>query len=177
MEELQEQTTSTTTTIIEPKIEPMTRLEDLPSLDELKRSETEVIVKTEPQIQGLKKVEQTFATEDKVFKRKEDEKKVFLKRRLKIVTGVYIGVLTLLLGFVGVNLATLVILNKDINSNTNTIQVESARIEMIEGATELPTDPTSAITISLNEPRDYGDDKKELTFLDKITIMFRTLFT
>ena len=176
MEELQEQTTTSTTTVIEPRIDPMTRLEDLPSLEDLKRSETEVFVKAEPELKGLQKVEQNIATEDKVFKRKEDEKKTFLKRRLKIVASVYVGVLTLLLGFVVVNLATLAILNKDIGSNTNTIQVESARVEMIEGATELPTDPATAITISLNEPRDYGDDKKDLTFLDKITILFRNLF-
>ena len=176
MEEFQEEITSNTT-VIEPKIEPMTRLEDLPTLEELKRSETEIIVKKEPEIEGLKKVEQSFATEDKIFKRKEDEMKIFYKRRLKILTSVYISVLTLLLGFVGFNLITLAILNKDINSNTNTIQVEAARIEMIEGATELPVDPSSAVTISLNEPRDYGDDEKELTFLDKLTIMIRTLFT
>ena len=177
MEEIQEQIASNTATLIEPKVEHVTRLEDLPSLDELKRSEIDVVVKKDPEIQGLKKVESTLAAENRVFKRKENEEKVFYKRRLKLVTGVYLSVLALMFSFVVINLVTLAIMNRDINSNANTIQVESARIEMIEGATEIPTDPSSAITISVNEPRDYGDDDKELTFLDKLTIMFRTLFT
>ena len=32
------------------------------------------------------------------------------------------------------------------------------------------------IEISLNEPRDYSDDIEELTFLDKMTILFRNIF-
>ena len=44
-----------------------------------------------------------------------------------------------------------------------------------ENATsELPT--KGEFQRSLNEPREYSEDKKELTWLDKITILFRNIF-
>lgn len=171
---LEAQSTTTTATITEPSIDRTTRLEDLPSIDDLVRSENEVA--TKPEIKGLKAVEPNLATENMTFKRKADERKTFLKKRQKLVTAIYIGVATLLLGFVLINVATLAILNKDINSNTATIQAESGKVEIYENDAATPDDPTGMLEISLNEPRDYGADKKELTFLDKITIVFRNIF-
>ena len=171
---LQAETSTTTETITEPVVE-KTRLTDLPSLEDFYKSEQEVDTST-PEIKGLKRVEPNLATENMTFKRKEDEKKTFLKKRLKLVTAVYIGVLTLLLGFVCINIATLAILNRDINSNTATIQAESGKVEIYENNAIDPEAPLGTIEISLNEPRDYGDDKKELTFLDKVTILFRNIF-
>lgn len=170
---LQAETSIATETITEPSVE-KTRL-DLPSIEDLLKSEQEVATSI-PDIKGLKRVEPNLATEDKTFKRKEDEKKTFLKRRLKLVTAIYIGVLSLLLSFVGINIATLAILNRDINTNTATIQAESGKVEIYENNAVDPEAPIGTIEISLNEPRDYGDDNKELTFLDKITILFRNIF-
>ncbi len=175
MDELQRElaptASTTTTTIVEPSID-TTRLADLPSLEELTRSENEVVNK--PEIKGFKSVVSAPISEDRTFKRKADEKKVFLKKRQKLVTAVYISVASLLLAFVGINIATLAILNKDINTNANTIQIESVRVE--NAPKSETSDTPTFMEISLNEPRDYGDDNKELTFLDKVTILFRNIF-
>ncbi len=176
-EEPQVQNESSTITSTQPSVENVseTRLQNLPSLDDLKRSEVE-IVKPKAEIKGLKSVEQETLVENKTFKRKEDETRAFYKKRFKVLTSVYVTVLVLLLGFVGVNISTLAILNKDINSNTATIQAETEKVEFYESQADMPSEPKGSIQISLNEPRDYGDDEKELTFLDKITIIFRNLF-
>ena len=82
----------------------------------------------------------------------------------------------LLLGFVITNIATLAILNKNIITNTETIQ--SAQQELVVEETLHPElDKQPEYQISLNEPRDYSEDKKELTWLDKITILFRNIFS
>ena len=150
-----------------------TSLDNFPRLEDLIKSEKEIKTKTE--IQGVTKVEPNVKTEDRVFTRKTDEKKTYIKRRLKTITGVYISVVTLLLAFVGVNIATLAILNKDINSATNTIKSQTEVVTYIENSAT-PSTPAGEYQISLNEPRDYSEDKKELTFLDKITILFRNIF-
>ena len=94
-----------------------------------------------------------------------------------MATAVYICVAVLLFGFVIFNTATLAILDRGINSNTNTINTESEIVKVLEDNAEIPSDPTlPPIEISLNEPRDYSDDTEELTFLDKITILFRNIF-
>jgi len=173
-QELEKQTQTLTATETEVKADFSSGLEDLPRIEELLKSEKEI--KTEKKLEGLTAVEQQTSAADLAFARAEDTKKVKVKRRLKIVTGVYSIVVSLLLAFVGVNLVTLVGLNKDINSNTETINSKIDQVEIFEGQTPSTTDPTGEFTISLNEPRDYSNDTKELTFFDKITILFRNLF-
>lgn len=151
------------------------RLEDLPRLEDLLRSEKEV--KSPPELKGLKLVDNNTLEENKTFKSKEDEKKLIVRKRVKLLTGVYISIVALLLSFVGINIATLTIMNRDINNNANTIQGQSEQIIDIyqDGLTDV-SDPTTSIEVSLNPPRDYGDDKQELTFFDKLTILFRNFF-
>ena len=177
-EELQPEleTNSDVETITEAQvsIEPEKKLDDLPRLEDLLKSETEV--KTQKEIEGVTKVEANVKSQDRIFARKADEKKVYIKRRLKTVTGVYTTVVTLLLAFVGVNIVTLAMLNKDIKSSTDTINKSTEQVRVLEenATSELPT--KGEFQISLNEPRDYSEDKKELTWLDKITILFRNIF-
>ena len=169
--ELQNETQTQTITSEDVK----TELDSLPRLEDLLKSEKEVSVKQE--IKGVTNIDAEIKTEDRVFAKKQDKRKALVKTRLKIVTGVYIAVASLLFAFVGVNIATLVILNKDITNNANTIQAESYIAEQLESSASQPLDSAGApIEISLNEPRDYSDDKKELTFLDKLTILFRNIF-
>lgn len=151
------------------------KLEDLPRLEDLLRSEKEV--KPAPVLKGLKRVENNTLEENKTFKSKDDEKKQIVRKRVKLFTGIYISIVALLLSFVGVNIATLTIMNRDINNNANTIQGQSEQIIDIyqDGLTDV-TDPSTSIEVSLNPPRDYGDDKQELTFFDKLTILFRNFF-
>ena len=173
-EELEKQQSISVQTEQETSVEKETEktLEAFPRIEDLRKSEQDVKVKT--QIDGVTQVEQKTQTRDMVFKKKSDEKKVYIKKRLKIVTSVYATVVTLLLAFVGVNIATLAILNKSVNTNTETIQSQQAQVEVLE---KNPAgESLGDIQISLNEPRDYSDDKKDLTFLDKITILFRNLF-
>ena len=151
-----------------------TRLDDLPRLEDLLKSETDV--KPVQELKGLKKVENNTIEENKTFKSKEDEKKTVVKRRVKLMTGVYIAVVALLLGFVGINIATLTMMNRDINNNANTIQSQSQQIDIYEGLSPDIGDPSSTIEVSVNPPRDYGDDDQELTFFDKMTILFRNIF-
>jgi hypothetical protein len=128
-------------------------------------------------LQGLKQVENSAAIETKTFTRKEDEHKSFVKKRLKVLTGVYTAVACLLFGFVCFNAITLAILNRNINNNTETIQGEMAKItEVLPGAEEDAVLSNEPIEITLNTARDYSDDEKELTFLDKFTILFKNLF-
>ncbi len=176
MEELQTElnTEQSTETVVETKAE--TRLSDLPRLEDLLKSEKEVKQKTE--IKGLEKASGELLAEDKTFAKKKDEKKVFIKRRLKIVTGVYVAVASLLLAFAGVNIATLA--TQGGNSHTNDIAITQLMGEVENASGDIGEDlvnpDVAPFTISLNEPRDYSDDKKELTFLDKITILFRNIF-
>ena len=151
------------------------RFEDLPRLEDLLKSEKEI--KSNQELKGLKQVEEKTLPEDKPFTMKQDEKKTFVKKRIKIFTGVYIAVAALLLTFVGINIATLTIMDRDINSNANTIQSQSQIVDMYEEFNTPNADPAGTIEISLNEPRDYSDDTKELTFFDKLTILFRNIFS
>lgn len=150
-------------------------LSDLPRIEDLIKSEKEV--KTAPKIEGVTDIESQTKTENRIFAKKEDKKKVYLKKRVKIATGVYVAVATLLLAFVGVNLFTLTMLDKDLSKTTNTITTQQQLLNNELKNYTPPTDATGApIEISLNPPRDYQDDNKELTFLDKLTIIFRSLF-
>ncbi len=175
MEELEKQTQTEITTEIEQETKPELKLDDFPNFQDLVKSEQEI--KSERKLQGLTSAESNQTLEDRPFARKEDERKKFVKKRVKLVTGVYIAVATLMLAFVGVNIGTLAVLNKKINDSTKTIQAESTVLDMaIENDTpdESLTQPT--IEITLNQPRDYYDDNQSLTLLDKITILFRNLF-
>ena len=148
-------------------------LDSLPSIEQLKKSEQEV--KVNAQIEGVTNLEPQTKAQDRVFKLKKDERKVYFKKRLKIVTAVYSTVVALLLGFVITNVATLAMLDKDISANTKTIQSQQQQVEVLK---ENPAgESLGDFQISINEPRDYSEDKKELTWLDKVTILFRNLFS
>ena len=115
--------------------------------------------------------------ENKTFARKSDKKREFIKKRIKLVTIVYSCVLALMVAFAGVNLFTMLSTQKDITKSKDIVKTQTEQIAQLEQSlpgTEIATDTTM---ITLNEPRDYNDDKKELTFLDKITILFRSIFS
>jgi len=173
-QELEREAQVATAVETEAKADFTSGLEDLPRLEDLLKSEKEV--KTENKIEGLTAVEPQTSIHDRTFARKEDKKKIMVKRRLKTITAVYGVVVSLLLAFVGINLFTLISLNKDITSNTATMQAQNEVIQVFENNAPTPEAPAGSFEISLNEPRDYADDKEELTMFDKITILFRNLF-
>ena len=150
-----------------------TSLDSLPRLEDLLKSEKEV--QPAKELEGVTEVEKTTFFEQNPFAKKEDKKAPLLKKRVKIVTGVFASVITLLLAFVGVSTFTLASLHKQINTNTETIQTQQQELTDLVNTVN-PADPASVLEVTLNEPRDYYDDKKELTILDKLTIMFRSLF-
>lgn len=146
--------------------------DDMPKLEDLLKSEQEL--KSAAELKGLKQVEDDTVQEYKTFTRKEDEKKVFVKKRLKLLTGVYVAVLSLLLLFVGANAITLINTNREINNRTIEIQREEGVVQGLEqGANDVGT---PMLDITLNEPRDYNDDTRGLSFMDKLIILFRNLF-
>lgn len=171
--EKQESVSIQTETVTSVETDTQKTLETLPRLEDLMKSEKEVKAKAE--IQGVTQVEQKTQTQDRVFTKKSDEKKVHLKKRVKILTAVYTTVVVLLLAFVITNIATLAVLNKKINTNTDTIQSTQQQVLVEQAKPEAGTE-IGNYQISLNEPRDYSEDKQELTFLDKLTILFRNLF-
>ncbi len=177
MEQEEEKITSTITKVEqESETTNENLLESLPRLEDLLKSEQEV--SKAPELKGLERVQDATLSENKVFKRKEDEKKAFVKRRVKLLTGVYITVAALLFTFVGINAVTQALLTRDINSNANTIQSKSEQVVIFENMEGQPNTPSGdPINVTLNEPRDYSDDTKELTFMDKLTILFRNLFS
>lgn len=174
--ERQKETSANTITENEPEVKqtPETRLDDLPRWEDLLKSEQEL--RPAPELKGLKKVENDTIEEDKTFTKKQDEKNILVRRRVKILTSIYIAVASLLLTFVGVNAVTLTMFSRDINSNANTIQSKSEQVEFGENRIDTPQMPSDSIEVSLNPPRDYGDDSRELTFFDKLTILFRNIF-
>ena len=99
MEELEKQTQTEITTEIEQETKPELKLDDFPNFQDLVKSEQEI--KSERKLQGLTSAEPNQTLEDRPFARKEDERKKFVKKRVKLVTGVYIAVATLMLAFVG----------------------------------------------------------------------------
>ncbi len=162
-------------TDIEPSEKQDIALDNLPRLEDLIKSEQEV--KSETKLQGLTNAETNQLLEDRQFTRKEDEHKKFVKKRLKLVTGIYIAIATLMLGFVGANIATQAILHKKITDNTNTIKSEQNVIDIMKDNDTPDGELTGEkITITLNQPRDYNDDNHTLTIFDKLTILFRNLF-
>lgn len=177
MEEKEFETVTKTQIATEQETKTEDLLGDLPRLEDLLKSEKEIKSTAGTELKGLKNVEPDSVEQNRTFQSKQDEKKAFVKKRLKLATAIYICVAVLLFGFVIFNTATLAILDRGINSNTNTINTESEIVKVLEDNAEIPSDPTlPPIEISLNEPRDYSDDTEELTFLDKITILFRNIF-
>lgn len=177
MEELQpEQEVNTNTEVqteTNQEIETKSSLGSFLNIEDLIKSEKEV--KTTQEIKGLMQIESETQFENKEFAKKKDEKKSYAKKRLKIVTGVYIAVITMLLAFVGVNAVTLAILSKDATNNANTIQAKQEVIQHIDKP-ELGV-PSEDFPINITAPpRDYNDDNKELSFWDKVTIVFKNLF-
>lgn len=171
--ELQNETSIETEVVQETATE--TSLDNLPRLEDMLKSEKEI--KQAKKIEGLQKASANDLIEEKTFAKKTDKKKPLMKKRLKIITGVYLGIVTLLLTFVGVNVGTLIALNKQTTDSLNTMQAESQVVEVLRPEHTAPADPTEPpFVVSINEPRDYNDDKKDLTFFDKITILFRNLF-
>ena len=176
MEELERQTQTETTTAVEQETDTKINLDDLTNFQDFVKSEQEI--KSERKLQGLTAAEPAQAIEDRPFARKEDEHKKFVKKRVKLVTGIYIAIATLLLSFVGVNIGTLVALNKKIDNNVKTIQSEQEKIELVKRSDVPDADLTGkGISITLNQPRDYNDDNHSLNLLDKLTILFRSLFS
>lgn len=149
-----------------------TNLESLPRLEDLLKSEKQV--KTNKEIKGLTQVKTSFSAKEQEFAKKKDEKKANTKRRIKTITGVYVAVASLLAIFAGVNVITLAILNKQATTNLDTIQNKQDQVEKI--VTEAPSAEGDINLILGTPPRDYDDDKQELTFLDKISILFRGIF-
>ncbi len=148
-------------------------LESLPRLEELLKSEKQIKAKSE--IKGLTQMKTFSQSSEREFAKKKDEKSANVKRRIKTITGVYVAVASLLAVFAVVNVITLAILNKQVTTNTDTIQSKQQVVENIMQET-----PTAGEDIQLpiigTPPRDYDDDNKELTFLDKISILFRGIF-
>ena len=174
-EELEKEESVNVQTVTETSAETETNqaLDSLPRIEDLRKSEQEVNINTK--IEGVKQVEQRTKPQDRIFTKKTDEKKVYIKKRLKIVTAVYSTVVALLLAFVITNIATLAILDNRIESNTKTIK--SQKDEIVKVLEENPNvTPGEGFQISLNEPRVYSEYKQELTYLDKLTILFRNLF-
>ena len=173
MAESATQTATQTETQKETKVG-LESLNDLPRIEDLLRSEKEI--KPAPEIKGLKKVENATASENKTFALKKDENKAYVKKRVKVLTSVYITVAALLFVFVFSNAITMAVLSNTKNSNADTIQNEANRVADMQ--THQPQEETAAgsFVYSINEPRDYSDDTKELTFFDKLSILFRNLF-
>lgn len=158
---------------IDPKTE--TRFDDMPNLEDLLKSEKEIKTEVNQTPQGLQQVKQNEKPADKIFTRKEDEKRAFVKHRVKLFTTIYAIVCVLLLGFIGVNTATLVTKNRDINSQTNTMQ--QGRTYLVDkNLTDNEEDNVLESYITTNVPRDYGDEDTDLSFFDRVTILFRSLF-
>jgi len=168
-----EQKVNTQTITSETKQEE-TSLDNLPRLEDLLKSEKEVTLAK--QIEGVTEVEKTTFFEQNPFAKKEDKKAPLLKKRVKIVTGVFATALTLLLAFVGFSTFTLIKLQKQVNTNTETIQSQQEVLNNLENTVN-PSDPATGLEVTLNPPRNYDDDKKDLTILDKLTIVFRSLFS
>lgn len=158
---------------IKSSVTTQTNLNSLPRLEDLLKSEKQV--KTNNEIKGLTHVKSLSKSSEKEFAKKKDEKSANVKRRIKTITGVYVAVVSLLAVFVGVNAITLALLNKQVTTNTDTIQSKQQVVESVMQET-----PTAGQDIQLpiigTPPRDYDDDNKELTFLDKISILFRGIF-
>lgn len=144
----------------------------VPQIEQFRKSEMEF--KTKRELQGVTEVNEALQTEAKEFTKKQDKVKQNVGVRAKVIKGVYFSVLSMLLVLVGANAITLALLANTSNKNTETIQAKQDEVaEYVLSGEEIP----DALPITLNEPRDYNDDNKELTFWDKVTILFRNIFS
>jgi len=175
-QELEQEIKVETLTQTEVKTEEKVGLESLPRLEDLLKTEKEIKTQQKTEIEGLTDVKTENTMQDRAFARVADEKKVFVKKRIKTITTVYSIAVSLLLAFVGVNLVTFVQKNKEINANTEIIKQQTEVVETHQPQSPPSTNPKGQFEISLNEPRDYSDDDQDLSMLDKITILFRNLF-
>ena len=148
------------------------KLANLPRREDLVKSEQEVRVETK--IEGVEEVD-TDVEVNRTFAKKSDQRRAFMKKRLKVITGVYISVVAMLLAFVGVNIVTLATMSGIVNTNTNTIATKEGQLSA-ENKGEILDPDGLPLEIILNPPRDYSDDTQPLTFFDKISILFRNLF-
>lgn len=144
----------------------------MPNIESFRKSEMAFQTKTE--LKGVTQVDNEFNSEVREFTKKQDTAKQKAGVRAKVIKTVYFTTLTLLFVLVCVNAITLAVLVNTSNTNTDTIKSKQETVnEYVLKEGELP-DP---LPITLNEPRDYDDDNKELTFWDKITILFRNIFS
>lgn len=173
-EKEQSQNFSTTTETVQ-EIKKEQSVEDFPRWEDVRKSEKEVKYNTK--LEGVTEAENDDNFFERPIEKKKDAKTRLYKRRLKILTGVYLTILSLLGVFAITNLVTLIKMDKQISSNTETIRSKSYVLTEIEKTATEPTEPSQIVELHLNEPRDYKDDKKELTFLDKLTIIFRNIFS
>lgn len=150
-------------------------LDSLPRLEDLLKSEK--TVKPAQKLEGVTEVEKTTFFEQVPFTKKEDKRAPLFKKRIKIVSSVLVSTITLLLAFVGVSTFTLIKHQKEVNANTETINtVLKPELEKLQNSVGVGNS-SGEFEITLNPPRDYDDDQKELTILDKLTIIFRSIFS
>ena len=102
----------------------------MPRIEELRRSEQDVKVNTE--VQGTTQVRQKTQVKDFIFKKKSDKRKIYFKKRLKIVTAVYTIAIILLSSFAIANVVTLANLEKSVTTNTETIQSAQQQVEILK---------------------------------------------
>ena len=102
-EEFEAQESSSIQTETITNVETKSAFDSLPRIEDLRKSEQDVKINT--QVEGTTQVEQKTQVKDRFFTRKTDEKKVYYKKRIKILTAVYTSVVVLLLGFVISNVA------------------------------------------------------------------------
>lgn len=150
------------------------KLNTFSNLEEMRKSETEVKTFTNNDTKIDTKT--SPLAKDKVFARKEDKKKALYKRRAKILTTVYASVCAMLLAFVGINIATMVKMSTQMQTNTETITRKETELAELKEIVVENEATNGGFYISLNEPRDYSDDVKQLTFWDKVTIVFKNIF-
>ena len=150
-------------------------LDNFPRLEDLLKSEK--TVKQSQKLEGVVEVEKTTFFEKVPFTKKEDKRAPLFKKRIKIVSTVLVSTITLLLAFVGVSTFTLIKQQKAVSANTETInKVLKPELEKLQNSVNA-NNPSGSFEITLNPPRNYDDDKKELTILDKLTIIFRSIFS
>ena len=163
-----------TQTVASEQVKEESSLDNLPRLEDLLNSEK--TVKPAKQLEGVTEVEKTTFFEQVPFTKKEDKRAPLFKKRVKIVSSVLVSTVLMLLAFVGVSTFTLASLHKEVHTNTQTIQSQQEVLNNLKNSVNT-NDPSGMLEITLNEPRDYSDDKKELSILDKLTIVFRSIFS
>ncbi len=104
------------------------QLDNLPRFEDISKSET--ITQTNIDIPNT--TETKTIVQDKFFTKKEDEKKVYLRKRVKLVMFLYLIIVIALMTLVGVNIATLVNQGNTIKNNEKTINDQIEQITLLE---------------------------------------------